>query len=210
VRARNPDRDGFVSRDGVRIFYEVFGGDVAGRPAVLLAPTWSIVHSRMWKAQVPYLARHYRVITFDGRGNGRSDRPADSAAYTHLEFAADTLAVLDATATEKAVLVSFSCGTLWTVQVAAVVQGGLTTCMELTANRRPFIYVPLRHHFEQNFHVRHRLDRYKAGRHLSYDEAADPDGLAAAIAVEINRPIDYRPVATDGAARAARSIAELL
>ena len=46
----------------------------------------------------------------------------------------------------------------------AVVQGGLTTCMELTANRRPFLYVPLRHHFEQNFHVRHRLERYGAGR----------------------------------------------
>jgi len=92
----------------------------------------------------------------------------------------------------------------------AVVQGGLTTCMELTANGRPFIYVPLRHHFEQSFHVRHRLDRYKAGRHLSYDEAADPDGLAAAIAAEINRPIDYRPVASAGAARAARSIAGLL
>ncbi len=46
----------------------------------------------------------------------------------------------------------------------AIVQGGLTTTMELTANRRPFLYVPLRHHFEQNFHVRHRLDRYGAGR----------------------------------------------
>ena len=45
----------------------------------------------------------------------------------------------------------------------AVVQGGLTTSMELTANRRPFLYFPLRHHFEQNFHVRHRLERYGAG-----------------------------------------------
>ena len=48
----------------------------------------------------------------------------------------------------------------------AVVQGGLTTCMELVANRRPFLYFPLRNHFEQNFHVRHRLDRYRAGRLL--------------------------------------------
>ena len=45
----------------------------------------------------------------------------------------------------------------------AIVQGGLTTCMELTASRRPFIYVPLRHHFEQQFHVHHRLQRYGAG-----------------------------------------------
>ena len=91
----------------------------------------------------------------------------------------------------------------------AVVQGGLTTCMELTANRRPFIYVPLRNHFEQNFHVRHRLDRYGAGRCLPYDEL-DPDTLAAAIVEELARPIDYRPVATDGAARAAAMLAELL
>ena len=53
--------------------YEVFGD--GRRPTVLLMPTWSIVHSRFWKAQVGYLARHYRVVTFDGRGSGRSDRP---------------------------------------------------------------------------------------------------------------------------------------
>ncbi|MCU1354354.1 MAG: alpha/beta fold hydrolase [Acidimicrobiales bacterium] len=91
----------------------------------------------------------------------------------------------------------------------AVVQGGLTTCMELTANRRPFIYVPLRHHFEQTFHVRHRLDRYGAGRCLPYDELC-PGSLAAAIATELDRPIAYGAVATDGAARAASMLAELL
>jgi len=91
----------------------------------------------------------------------------------------------------------------------AVVQGGLTTCMELTANRRPFIYVPLRNHFEQNFHVRHRLANYAAGRCLPYDEL-DPETLAAAIVEEIDRPVDYRPVTPDGAARAASLLADLL
>jgi UDP-N-acetylglucosamine:LPS N-acetylglucosamine transferase len=91
----------------------------------------------------------------------------------------------------------------------AVVQGGLTTCMELTANRRPFVYVPLRHHFEQNLHVRHRLDRYRAGRCPAYDEL-DPDAVAVAVVEELERPINYLPVETDGAARAAASIAELL
>lgn len=91
----------------------------------------------------------------------------------------------------------------------AVVQGGLTTCMELTAHRRPFIYVPLRNHFEQNFHVRHRLANYRAGRCLPYDEL-DPDTLAAAIIEEIDRPVDYEPVAADGAVRAASLIADLL
>lgn len=92
----------------------------------------------------------------------------------------------------------------------AVVQGGLTTCMELTANRRPFIYVPLRHHFEQNFHVRHRLARYGAGRCMTYDEVVEPDALATAIAEEIHREVGYRPVETDGAARAATLLADLL
>jgi predicted glycosyltransferase len=91
----------------------------------------------------------------------------------------------------------------------AVVQGGLTTCMELTANRRPFVYVPLRNHFEQQFHVRHRLANYRAGHCLPYDEL-DPDTLTAAIVEQLARPVDYRPVATDGAARAADLLAELL
>jgi predicted glycosyltransferase len=91
----------------------------------------------------------------------------------------------------------------------AVVQGGLTTTMELTASGRPFIYVPLRHHFEQSFHVRHRLDRYGAGRCLDYDQTG-PEALAHAIAAEIGRPVGYRPVETDGAARAAALLAELI
>jgi pimeloyl-ACP methyl ester carboxylesterase/predicted glycosyltransferase len=91
----------------------------------------------------------------------------------------------------------------------AVVQGGLTTCMELVANRRPFLYVPLRHHFEQTFHVPHRLARYGAGRRLDYDDTV-PEPLAAAIASEVGRPVDYRPVETDGVARAANRIAELV
>ena len=91
----------------------------------------------------------------------------------------------------------------------AVVQGGLTTTMELTANRRPFLYVPLRHHFEQNLHVRHRLDRYRAGRRLDY---ATPrrNRSPPRSPTEIGRPVDYAPVETDGAHRAALRIAELL
>ncbi len=92
----------------------------------------------------------------------------------------------------------------------AVVQGGLTTTMELTAHQRPFVYVPLRHHFEQNIHVRHRLERYGAGRCLDYSEAVDPDALADAILKEVDHEVAYRPVETDGAATAARMLAELL
>ena len=91
----------------------------------------------------------------------------------------------------------------------AVVQGGLTTTMELVAARRPFIYVPLARHFEQQIHVSHRLAQYRAGRRLDY-AALDPGYLAEAIVAEIDRPVDYRPAETDGAARAAALLAELL
>jgi pimeloyl-ACP methyl ester carboxylesterase/predicted glycosyltransferase len=116
TRARYPDEEGYVERGGVRTFYEVYG---EGEPTVLLLPTWSIIHSRHWKCQIPYFARHFRVVTFDGRGNGRSDRPEGVAAYAETEYVADTLAVMDATATEQAVLVSLSLGAQWSLLLAA-------------------------------------------------------------------------------------------
>jgi predicted glycosyltransferase len=91
----------------------------------------------------------------------------------------------------------------------AVVQGGLTTTMELAAARRPFLFFPLRNHFEQDRHVRHRLERYGAGRCMDYD-ASTPEVIADAIAAEIDRPVSSRPVETDGARRAAELIAPLL
>ena len=92
----------------------------------------------------------------------------------------------------------------------AVVQGGLTTCMELTASRRPFIYVPLRHHFEQNFHVRHRLERYGAGRCLTTTRPPTRTRSPPRSSQEVGREVAYRPVETDGAARAAALLADLL
>lgn len=91
----------------------------------------------------------------------------------------------------------------------AIVQGGLSTCMELTAARRPFLYFPLRNHFEQNFHVPHRLARYGAGVRLDYG-ATDPEALTQAVADALERPVTYRDVETDGARRAVRLIAPLL
>jgi UDP:flavonoid glycosyltransferase YjiC (YdhE family) len=83
----------------------------------------------------------------------------------------------------------------------AVVQGGLTTTMELAAARRPFLYFPLENHFEQNRHVVQRLERYGAGRRMAY-ATSTPETIAAAIAAEIDRR-RYRP----GAGRAARATA---
>jgi pimeloyl-ACP methyl ester carboxylesterase len=116
TRARYPDSEGYVERDGVRVFYEVYG---SGEPTVFLLPTWSIIHSRHWKMQIPYLARHFRVLTFDARGNGQSDRPEGVAAYREEEHAADAVAVMDETETRQAVFVSLSLGAQRTLLVAA-------------------------------------------------------------------------------------------
>ena len=102
-----PDAEGFVERGDVRVHWQRWG---EGERAILFLPTWSIVHSRSWKAQLPWFSRRYRVLTFDPRGNGRSDRPSDPAAYAEAEYAADALAVLDATGTGQAAIVGHSRG----------------------------------------------------------------------------------------------------
>jgi UDP:flavonoid glycosyltransferase YjiC (YdhE family) len=91
----------------------------------------------------------------------------------------------------------------------AVVQGGLTTCMELAAAGTPFLYFPLRNHFEQNFHVAHRLERYGAGLRMEY-ASASPDVIAQAIVDALRTPVQFRPVEADGASRAARLVVEVL
>ena len=72
MRARYPDIEAFIERDGVKVGYEVYG---SGEPAIVFTPMDAIIHSRGWKAQIPYLARSSKVLTIDPRGNGRSDRP---------------------------------------------------------------------------------------------------------------------------------------
>jgi pimeloyl-ACP methyl ester carboxylesterase len=103
MRAMEPDETGVVRG----IHWERFGD---GDPTVLFVPPWAIVHSRVWKMQVPYFARHFRVVTFDPRGNGRSARPSGPAAYAEGEYVEDAAAVLDATGTDQAVVVSLSLG----------------------------------------------------------------------------------------------------
>ena len=335
MRARDPDREGYAESAGVRIFWEEHG---RGTHTILCVPPWSIVHSRLFKMQVPYLARYFRVITYDPRGNGRSTRV--TTGHDLDQGAADALAVLDATGTSRASLLCKSrsawTGVLLAAQHAerverlvligagldeaprggarfherrprhdgwerfnahywrehyadflefffaeaapephstkiredcvqwglattpeiliatideyrcrtpladllvavrvptllihgyrrfvpdlyallaacdlAIVQGGLSTCMELTAAKRPFLYVPLRNHFEQNFHVRHRLAQYGAGTRMDYAQT-DPDALASAVADGLKRPVVYRDVDAEGARRAAALLGSFL
>jgi pimeloyl-ACP methyl ester carboxylesterase len=117
MRARQPDEAGAVEGvGGVRIAYEVHG---TGEPAFLLLPAWSIVHAQVWKLQVPYLARHHRVVTFDPRGNGASGSPPDAALHADAAYVSDALAVLDAAGVERAILVGLSRGAIFGLHLAA-------------------------------------------------------------------------------------------
>jgi len=115
LKSASARRSGFVRRSGQRIHWQEFG---SGDRAILLLPTWSIVHSDFWRHQVLYFSSRYRMITYDGLGNGASDRPTDPSFYGDYDFADDAVAVLDATGTQKAAIVSVSAGALWALALA--------------------------------------------------------------------------------------------
>jgi pimeloyl-ACP methyl ester carboxylesterase/predicted glycosyltransferase len=116
MRAKLPDKDGFVERDGVKLYYEVYGN---GPETMMFLPPWSIVHARIYKAQLPYFSERFRCITFDPRGNGKSSRPEDARAYTLDNFIADAVAVMDATEAGKAILVGLSLAGIHSCVLAA-------------------------------------------------------------------------------------------
>lgn len=114
MRAAYPEVEGVVERDGVKLSYQVFG---RGERTILLLPTWTIIHSRFWKMQVPYLSRHYRVVTYDGPGNGGSDRVTDPERYAPDAYARDAVAVLDACRIERVVAVGLSLGAAYAARL---------------------------------------------------------------------------------------------
>lgn len=111
-----PARSGYIERSGQRIAWQEFG---EGHDVILLLPTWSIVHSDHWRHQVPFLSERHRVITFDGLGNGASDRPTDPALYGDIPFADDGAAVLDACGVGRATVMGSSQGGAWALALAA-------------------------------------------------------------------------------------------
>jgi pimeloyl-ACP methyl ester carboxylesterase/predicted glycosyltransferase len=117
ARAREPDEAGYAtSEDGLRLYYEVHGG---GSTTIVLLPPNPISHSRIWKGQVHYLARHHRVLVYDGRGNGKSDNPDPAGPWLDAWQASDCLAVMDATATNAAVLAGICGDGVWpSIQLA--------------------------------------------------------------------------------------------
>lgn len=115
MRAREPDRLGDLDRDGVPIHYEVFG---AGPATVMMLGCFPVVDGRQWKAQVPYLARHYQVVTIDPRGNGGSGRPTSPAQQSDALNVGDVAAVMDDLHIDAAFLVALCGGARWAMNLA--------------------------------------------------------------------------------------------
>ncbi len=172
VRAREPDRCGYAVRSGVRLYYESYGD---GPQTVVFLPPWSIVHSRIWKLQVPFLARENRVVVYDGRGNGRSDRPPGPSAYDDAELIADALAVLDAAGVEDAVVVGYSLGGRVLLALAAAhpdrVSGAVFLAPSVVLDERPD---PVMARFEDERESYHGWQRWNA-HHWMQDQAGFAD-----------------------------------
>ena len=156
MRALEPVQTGRADHDGVGIHYEVFG---SGPDTVVMMGTFPVVDGRQWKGQVPYLARHFRVITIDARGNGRSDRPTGSAAYADEVYAGDAAAVLDATGTDAAFLVALCSGIKWSLLLATAQPHRVRGLVAIAPGVHPL--APAEHPIEPVDHERWQ-HRYRA------------------------------------------------
>lgn len=95
----------YIDRDGVKIFYD----DSGTGPVVLLSHGYAAT-SEMWDGQVAALSGRYRIITWDMRGHGRSDSPADPKLYSEEATLGDIEALLDEAGARKAVIGGLSLG----------------------------------------------------------------------------------------------------
>ena len=96
----------FVSAlDGTRIHYEVTG--MVGKTPVLMIQGLG-ASKNAWNLQRIAMATRFRIISFDNRGAGRSDKPTEP--FTLEQMADDALAVLDAAGIETAHVVGASMG----------------------------------------------------------------------------------------------------
>jgi 3-oxoadipate enol-lactonase len=87
----------------IDIYYKITG---EGEPLLFIHGLGSSMRS--WQMQVPVFSSHYKVITFDLRGHGRSDKPLER--YSISMFAADTAELMKSLGITSAHVVGFSLG----------------------------------------------------------------------------------------------------
>ena len=94
-----------LNRDGVNIYYEVYGSG-----AVLLLTHGYSATAQMWKGNIEALSKKHMLVTWDMRGHGQSDYPADPSAYSEEATIADMAAILDKVGAKKAIVGGLSLG----------------------------------------------------------------------------------------------------
>ena len=107
-----PERSA-ITRDGVELVYWTWPG---GEPTALLLHGIGN-YGRYWNFFANAIGGRLRLIAPDARGHGESGRPPDG--YTPADFAADALAILDASDTERAIVVGHSMGASHAIHLAA-------------------------------------------------------------------------------------------
>ena len=108
-----------IDSSGVALDVQVQG---SGRPVVLIHG-WPDTH-RLWSKQVPALVEAgYQVITYDQRGYGASDKPAELEAYSIPFLAIDATAILDHLGIEQAHVVGHDWGSAVAWAVGALAPG---------------------------------------------------------------------------------------
>ena len=106
-----PAQDGhYVEANGLKIYYEEYG---SGEPLVLIHG--GTVNSSMWETQVPVFAQHFRVITPDSRGHGRTDNPRGELSYRLM--AEDAAAFIKALGLTKPLICGYSDGGQITLEI---------------------------------------------------------------------------------------------
>lgn len=113
VQARSEDGTA-ISKDGVPVSYSVYG---QGGPVLVFVHGWSCNRS-VWKKQVPYFEKKYRVVTLDLAGHGASGQARD--VYTLEAFGEDVAAVVRAINASKAILIGHSMGGAVIIETAEI------------------------------------------------------------------------------------------
>jgi pimeloyl-ACP methyl ester carboxylesterase len=94
-----------IGVNGVSLYYEVTGHG----PPLVLAHGFAC-GLRTWEPQIRALARSWRVVTYDVRGHGISEAPADPAAYSQPISVADLRALLEHLEIRRAAVGGLSMG----------------------------------------------------------------------------------------------------
>lgn len=111
---------GFMPVNEGRLYYEISG---EGDPLIFVHG--HSLDSRMWREQVAFFEKHYRVIVYDARGYGRSSKQREELLFTHCD---DLVTLMDGLGIEKAHIVGLSMGGFIAGDMLAMYPERLLSC----------------------------------------------------------------------------------